>query len=101
MDKPSKSDSSTSSEELDVESEKFNPIKALTSDKFKLPVELLPADNLAILESRIKKVEGNLEADLTECTVKKKPVVKMPVVDENKFHVTKLGRVFPKEQGRN
>lgn len=94
-----KPDLDTSEEELNVESERFNPLKALTSEKFKLPVKVNSLDNMSMLEARLKRGDGDLETDLSVNIAPKKKADHVEVVDEEKYHVTKLGRVFLKEQG--
>jgi hypothetical protein len=90
---------STDEEELDITSEKFNPLKALLSKKFKYPVQVEPLDNLATIESRIKA--GGLDTDLSQIRIasKNKPG-RSEVVDQERYHVTNLGRVFRKDQGK-
>lgn len=89
--------SSTDEEELDMTSEKFNPLKALYSTKVKLPVNRRKFDNLSSFISQIKKAGGSLDADLDSITQKKKD--QQQEADDGKYHVTAAGRRFLKEQG--
>lgn len=100
--------SSTDEEELNVESEKFNPLKALYSQKLKMPVVKVNFENLGIFEARLKAAGNEPDSDLENFkhqNKKKKNEAgsskecdSVPIDDE-KFHTTKSGRVFAKEQG--
>lgn len=98
--------SSTDDEELNMESEKFNPLKALYSKKLKLP-PVKNFENIGMFESRLKAVGNKFDVDLTtfkfQKNVKKDKQENMESesveVDEEKYHTTKSGRVFAKEQG--
>lgn len=94
--------SSTDDDELNIESEKFNPIKALYSKKLQL-TEADKYENLGIFMSRLKAAGNKLDADLTSFrqTKKQKQVEELIKNDvEEKYHRTAGGRVFLKEQGK-
>jgi hypothetical protein len=96
---PKEEDVSTDDEELDIKSAKFNPLKALYSEKFKVPCEdAKPLDNVAMFMSRLKKAGNALDADLEP---KKQPLKNKleQKTEDDKFHVTAAGRRFLKEQG--
>ena len=100
---PSAETQEATPEELDFSSEKFNPLKALYSTKLKLPFKnIKPLDNIAAFESRIKRAGGSFEADINKfiAPVKQNKSPQKPEVDETKYHVTQMGRVFLKEQGK-
>lgn len=93
--------SSTDEEELNVESEKFNPLKALYSKKLQLP-NVQSFDNFGTFLSRLKAADNVLDADLSNFkqTRKQNIVEETEVeVDENKYHKTAAGRIFLREQG--
>lgn len=93
---------SSTDEELDATSEKFNPLKALYSKNIKLPFKNVKRmDNVSIFESRIKKAGGSLDVDL-EKVVKhiKKQDDKQELIDKEKYHVTAMGRKFLLDQGK-
>lgn len=108
-------------EELDVTSEKFNPLKALYSKDVKLPVKnVKQLDNLGIFLSRLKNAGNNFEAEvrieklelkyikliffqLTQqkpSTSKATPVESKDTEESERYHVTATGRRFLKEQGK-
>lgn len=94
----------TDDEELNVTSEKFNPLKALYSKKFKVPCENVKSfDNLHSLMSTIEKAGNALDADLEKIAKQSRKKVKAVTesVDKEKYHVTAAGRVFLKEQGKS
>lgn len=98
---PLQGDTSTDDEELDIRSDKFNPLKALYSDKFKVPFEGAQAlDNVGMFMSRLKKAGNAFDADLEpRKVVKKSDPVTGVEEDDAKYHVTAAGRKFLKEQG--
>lgn len=90
---------SSDDEELDIHSAKFNPLKALYSNKFKVPCEdAKPLDNVEIFMSRLKKAGNALDADLEPQKRVPKQADQKTEEDE-KYHVTAAGRKFLKEQG--
>lgn len=92
----------SSDEELDVTSSKFNPLKALYSEKFKIPFpDARKFDNVATFLSRLKQAGGALDADLDKAVThhKKKEIKEVQEVNKEKYHVTVSGRTFLKEQG--
>lgn len=94
----------SSDDELNIYSENFNPLKALYSDKFKIPVpDVKRLDNVQIFFSRLKSAGNALDGDLEKVTrVFKYPRSneKTGEVDQEKYHVTAAGRTFLKEQGK-
>lgn len=92
--------SSPDEEELDMTSERFNPLKALYSSKARQPENRRKFDNLSSLLSQIKKAGGSLDADLSGSIVQLKKDQQSKEEDEKKFHVTAAGRKFLKQQGR-
>lgn len=89
-------------EELDVSSDKFNPLKALYSDKIKFPSKNRKKfDNLSSFISHIKKAGNALDANLDEVsTHSKKKANEADVKDKDLYHVTEAGRRFLKNQGK-
>lgn len=84
-----------------MESEKFNPLKALYSKKLKLP-DVKNFDNIGMFEARLKSAGNKFDIDLTTLNLhrkSKKEECDIEEVDEEKYHTTKSGRVFAKEQG--
>lgn len=104
MTEPQKATSSD--EELDVTSSKFNPLKALYSKKVKIPIENARRfDNVSIFLSRLDRAGGALDADLEKIAMHNKKTdatkTKTEKVDDEKYHVTASGRTFLKEQGNS
>lgn len=91
----------SSDEELDVTSSKFNPLKALYSERVKIPFpDAQKFDNVASFLSRLKQAGGALDADLDKVVMHKKKETKVGEgVDKEKYHVTVSGRTFLKGQG--
>ncbi|CAG9800004.1 unnamed protein product [Chironomus riparius] len=87
-------------DELDITSEHFNPLKALYSNEMKLPVKNVKRlDNLAVFLSRLKNAENKIDSELTkQPTTSKKAVPKTETDEDEKYHITKAGRKFLKEQ---
>lgn len=95
-------ESTKSDDELDVTSDKFNPLKALYSDKFKVPCKnVRPVDNLSMFMSKLEQAGNSNDADLESSIKKRQQKERKPTeeVDTEKYHVTAHGRVFLKEQG--
>lgn len=96
-------DPETDEEELNVNSAKFNPLKALYSKKFKVPENVRKFDNVSSFLSTIKKAGGALDVNIEKALNKteKKSTKNSTEDDANpeKFHVTQAGRKFLKEQG--
>lgn len=101
--KDTREDSESDDEELDMASEKFNPLKALYSKKNRVPLNAKKFDNLSIFASRLKTAGNTFDSDLEKATTSrksKKDETKREEVDEEKYHVTSAGRIFLKEQGK-
>lgn len=102
-----KDDPDTADEELDMTSDKFNPLKAIYSKKMKVPYEKVQKfDNVSSFMARLKVAGNVLDADLEKVAThsKSKKVEKVEDgddVDKEKFHVTAAGRKFLKDQGEN
>jgi len=80
---------------------KFNPIKALYSEKVKVPVENAKIyDNLNVFLSRLKNAGNAFDANLEKSLQTQSKTVKDPTeaIDKEKYHVTEAGRKFLKEQ---
>lgn len=93
-------DSSTDDDELDMTSEKFNPLKALYSNKVKLPRNQRKFDNLSSFCQQVK-LAGSLDSDLGKVASQRtKKDQQTEAVDQEKFHVTAAGRKFLKSQGK-
>lgn len=92
-------DDVTDDEELNITSEKFNPLKALYSKKFKVPKNVRKFDNLSSFFSAMKFAGDALDADLEKDHPRNRKKAEAANVDEEKFHVTAAGRKFLKEQG--
>lgn len=104
---PTAMSSSTDDEELNLESAKFNPLKALYSQKLKLPAVQQNFENLGIFEARLKAAGNEPEADLASFKHHKSKKTDAGTskqrdsepINDDKFHTTKSGRVFDKSQG--
>ncbi|CRL08412.1 CLUMA_CG021253, isoform A [Clunio marinus] len=90
---------SSSDEELDVQSEKFNPLKALYAKRIKLPCKnVKKLDNVSSFLSRVQRAGNVLDSDLNVVPNKTKKDQETEAVDTQKYHITAHGRKFLKEQ---
>lgn len=88
--------------ELDIQSNKFNPLKALYSKKFKAPYENVKKfSNVSSFLSCLNRAGNSFDADLEKVSsqTQKKQKQEAEAVDTEKYHVTTAGRKFLKEQG--
>lgn len=98
-------DPETDDEELDVTSDKFNPLKAIYSNKFKNPVaNVKPLDNVSTFMSRLEKAGNAYDANLddprrTQTKKRDRDTKESEETEDDKYHITKAGRRFLKEQG--
>lgn len=89
-------------EELDYASKKFNPHKALLSDKLQ-PKSDRKFDNVSSFMAQIRMAGNRFDVDLNKFVEqrRRKQAQEAEPVDEEKFHVTAAGRKFLKEQGES
>lgn len=95
------SDSSTSESEVSACSSNFNPMKALYSDKVKVPVESAPLyENIVQYEAAQKRHDEIIPVGMSELVQKREEEKERKRLEEERFLEEKNKRRFAKYGGK-